>query len=60
MSAINGLTLFLLATNILMWLHYKGKIEELKKDIKSWQQGYSEVNTKLHKAEKIIRRYEKK
>jgi hypothetical protein len=60
MSAINGLTLLLLAVIGFMYVNFKGRIEELKKDIDSWRQGYAEVNTKLRKAEKIIMKLEKK
>ena len=60
MSAINGLTIILLAIIGFMYMNFKGRIEELKKDIDSWKKGYSEINTKLHKAEKIIYKLEKK
>ena len=60
MSAINGLTILLLAVIGFMYVNFKGRIEELKKDIDSWRQGYAEVNTKLRKAEKIIMKLEKK
>mgnify|MGYP003152680614 CR=1 FL=1 len=60
MSSINGLTLLLLAVIGFMYVNFKGRIEELKKDIDSWRQGYAEVNTKLRKAEKIIMKLEKK
>ena len=60
MSAINGLTIILVAIIVFMYMNFKGRIEELKKDVESWRQGYAEVNTKLHKAEKIIYKLEKK
>ena len=60
MSAINGLTIILVAVIVFMYMNFKGRIEELKKDVDSWRQGYAEVNTKLRKAEKIIMKLEKK
>tara|TARA_Y100000310_G_C20518640_1_gene732517 strand:- start:239 stop:430 length:192 start_codon:yes stop_codon:yes gene_type:complete len=60
MSAIDGLTIILVAVIIFMYVNFKGKIEELKKDIVSWRQGYSEIHTNLVKAEKIIMKLEKK
>ena len=59
MSAINGLTFLLLFVMGLMYLHFKGKVEELLRDVESWRQGYVEINTKLRKAEKIIMKLEK-
>jgi len=60
MSAINGLVIILVAIIVFMYMNFKGRIEELKKDIDSWKKGYSEINTKLHIAEKIIKKSEKK
>ena len=54
MSSINGITILLAVIIAAIYIHMKGKIAELKKDIMYWKQGYTEVNTKLHKAEKII------
>ena len=60
MSAINGLVIILVAIIVFMYMNFKGRVEELKKDIDSWKKGYAEINTKLHKAEKIIMKLEKK
>jgi len=60
MSAINGLTIALLVIIVLVIFHYKNKIIELKRDVRAWQQGYTEINTKLRKAEKMLFEKEKK
>jgi len=60
MSAINGLVIILVAVIVFMYMNFKGRIEELKKDIGMWQKGYGETKMKLHEAEKIIMKLEKK
>ena len=60
MSAINGLTIALLVIIVLVIFHYKNKIIELKRDFRAWQQGYTEINTKRRKAEKMLFEKEKK
>ena len=60
MEAINGFTILFVVIIITMYIHFKGKIATLTKDIGYWKEGYTEVNTKLRKAEKILIELEKK
>ena len=60
MEAINRFTILFVVIIITMYIHFKGKIATLIKDIGYWKEGYTEVNTKLRKAEKILIELEKK